>query len=74
MIYLQKELPSMPTDLFRKLDAIAIPRFVHGGVPVFRCGDLASAVFTVRRGRIAIAWVGPYTRFIHWRHLARTAL
>ena len=59
MIYLQKELPSMPTDLFRKLDAIAIPRFVHGGVPVFRCGDLASAVFTVRRGRIAIAWVGP---------------
>jgi CRP-like cAMP-binding protein len=35
------------------------PHFLHGGMPAFTRGDPASAVFTIRRGRISIVWVSP---------------
>lgn len=57
--YLQKEVPPVPTDLYRELDTIATPHFLHGGVPVFTRGDPAYSVFTIRRGRISIEWVSP---------------
>jgi CRP-like cAMP-binding protein len=47
----------MPKDLFAELDAIAISTPVQKGSSIFSLGDLASAVYVVRSGNIALVWI-----------------
>jgi CRP-like cAMP-binding protein len=42
--------------LSQVLNDMAIPATVPSGARVFRCGDKVSAVFVVRKGRIAMVW------------------
>jgi|ERR1700683_5124494 CRP-like cAMP-binding protein len=49
----------MRVNLVKELDELAIPMAVARGSLVFRCGAPVSAVYTVRRGKIVLVWMGP---------------
>lgn len=44
------------TDLFTELNAVAISAPMPKGSVVFQNGDPGSAVYLIRRGRIALVW------------------